>query len=164
MPNTPPCIVTILCAAAWLPASVAPVPSVMRQALEAAVVRLSHGRMHADIGRDAAEKEALAARRSEEVLEVGREEGALTWLVDNVLGWERLQLVDQLPAWLTAHEDAATRTGLANLGADGGEQPLVLGQVGKARTVAFARMDHANARGTQQRAHLLQRLDGHAWP
>mmetsp|Transcript_12602 Transcript_12602/g.40359 ORF Transcript_12602/g.40359 Transcript_12602/m.40359 type:complete len:247 (+) Transcript_12602:1213-1953(+) len=30
-PKTPPCIVTILCAAAWLPLSVAPVPSVMRQ-------------------------------------------------------------------------------------------------------------------------------------
>ena len=28
-PKTPPCIVTILCAAVWLPMSVAPVPSVM---------------------------------------------------------------------------------------------------------------------------------------
>ena len=115
-------------------------------AFEAAIIRLSHGRVDAHVRCDAAEEEALASRRAEEVLEVGREEGALSRLVDDVLGWERLQIVDQLPARLAAHEDAAARTGLANLGADGGRtKPLVLGEIGEARAVAFARMDNAHA-------------------
>jgi len=132
-------------------------------ALEAPVVGLSHRCVHAHIGRDAAEEQTRHAARAKEVLEVGCAEGALAWFVDDVFARQWLQLVDQLPSRLTTHEHAAHWPRLANLGADGRRaQPLVLRQIGKARSVALARMDHSHIGAARRLEHSLQRLDRRA--
>ena len=61
-PNTPPCIVIIFSAASWLPGSVARGAVRQQQALEAAVVGLAHGGVHADVGGDAGEDQVARCR------------------------------------------------------------------------------------------------------
>ena len=66
----------------------------------------------------------------------------------------------QLPSGLTTHEHAAHWPRLANLGADSRRaQSLVLRQIGEARSVALARMDHSHTGIARRLDHSLQRLD-----
>ena len=88
-PNTPPCIFTILIAATWLPRSVAPQQSSSTQAFEAAVVRLAHRGVHADVRGDAGQDQVRDAPRAQDQFEVGRAERALAGLVDDDLARQR---------------------------------------------------------------------------
>ena len=113
-----------------------------QQALEAAVVGLAHGRVHADVGGDAGEDDVVDAARAQDQLEVGGAERALARLVDDRLARQRRELGDDLPARLAAHQDAAAGPGIADAGADLPRAPaLVGGQVGQVGPVALARVD-----------------------
>ena len=57
----------------------------------AAIVGLAHGRVHADLGGDAADDQRLDAAVVQERVQVGREERALARLVDDRLARERVR-------------------------------------------------------------------------
>ncbi len=84
------------------------------QALEAAVVGLADGGVHAHLGGDAADDQARDPVVAEDQLEVGRVERALAGLVEHDLARQRRDRVDDVVALLPADEDAA----LGALGAD----------------------------------------------
>jgi hypothetical protein len=98
-PKTPPCILTILSAASWLPRSVAPQQS-SAQAFEAAVVRLAHRGVDADVGGDAGQDQVVDAARAQDQLEVGGAERPLAGLVDDDLARFGVELGDDVPARL----------------------------------------------------------------
>ena len=113
-----------------------------QQALEAAVVGLAHGGVHADVGGDAGEDHVADAARAQDQLEVGGAERALAGLVDDRLAGQRRELGDDLPARLAAHQDAAARARVADAGADALRAPaLVGGQVGQVGPMALAGVD-----------------------
>ena len=112
------------------------------ETLEAAVVGLAHGRVHAHVGRDAGEHEVVDAARAQDQLEIGGAERALPGLVDDHLARPRRQFGNDLPARLATHEDLAAGPGIADAGADPPRAPpFVRGQVGQIGPVAFARVD-----------------------
>ena len=116
-PNTPLCIVTIF-RAALVVAVVGGAAAVgQQQALEAAVVGLAHGGVHADVGGDAGEHEVADAARAQDQVEVGGVERALARLVDDGSPGARRELGDDLPARLAPDQDAAARPRIADAGA-----------------------------------------------
>ena len=75
----------------------------------------------------------------------------------------RLQLGDDLPARLAAHEDAAARPLVADAGADALRAPALVGrQVGEVGLVALAGVDDRIALGAHRLEHVLDRPDRRA--
>ncbi len=67
---------------------------------------------------------------------------------------ERVELRNDVPAGLAAHQDAAARAGVADAGADPARAPaLVRRQVGEIGPMALARMDDVVALGAHRRQH-----------
>ena len=123
-----------------------------QHAFEAAIVRLAHGGMDADVGRDPRKRDIVDSAGAQHQLEVGGAEGSLARLVDHGLARQRLQFVDDLPAKLPAHENFPARPGVADSGADPLRSPALVGrQVRKIRTMTFARVDDEIALGTGRR-------------
>ena len=85
----------------------------------------------------------------EDQLQVGGAERALARLVDDDLARQRGELVDDVPARLAAHEDAAARAEVADADAvlaDPARAPaLVRGQVGEVGAMALAGVDDGEA-------------------
>ena len=79
------------------------------QALEAAVVGLAHRGVHAHLGGDAADEQAVDPVVAQDQLEVRRVEGALAGLVEDHLAGRGRDRVDDVVALLPADEDAALR-------------------------------------------------------
>src|SRR3954447_7879656 len=84
------------------------------EAVEAAVVGLADGGVHADLGGHPGDDEVRDLRPVEQLAEAGRVEGALAGLVDDRLAGDRGQLVDDVVAVLAADEDAAVGAGVAD--------------------------------------------------
>ncbi len=82
------------------------------EALEAPVVGLPHGRVHADLGRDAGHDERGDALPGQQLAEVGGVEGALAGFVDDRLVSEGLEVVDDVVTVLTPDQDPALRAGI----------------------------------------------------
>ena len=129
-------------------------------ALEAAIVRLAHRRVHAHIRRDAGQHDVANAAGIEDQLEIGSAERSLAGLVDDDLAGQWRKLRDNVPAGFAAHEDASAWPGVTDAGADLARAPaLVRRQIGKVRPMAFARMDDVIAAGAHGRHHGADRLD-----
>ena len=123
-----------------------PAAILQQHAFEPSVVRLPHGGMDADIRGDAGEHEVSNAARTQDQLQIGGAEAALTGLVDDRFSIARSKLGNDLPARLPAHQDATARSGIADAGADLLRAPaFVGGQIGKVRPVSLARMEKAAA-------------------
>jgi len=134
-----------------------------QQALEPAVVGLAHRRMDADVGRDPRQREIGDAAQSQHQFEIGGAEGALAGLVDNRLAGQRGQLRNDLPARLAAHQDAATRAGVANAGTDSPRAPaLVCREVGEVGSMPLARVEDMEAVAAHYGEHRCDRLDRRA--
>ena len=84
------------------------------QALEAAVVRLAHRAVDADVGRRARDQQRADPAGRQDRREIGAPEGAVGALVDDELAGQRLQLGNDLEAGLAADQEAAERPGLAD--------------------------------------------------
>jgi len=97
-----------------------------QQALEAAVIGLTHCRMHADVGCDTRQHEVGNAAKPQHQFEIGGAKGALAGLVDDRFAGQRGHVRNDLPAQLTAHQDAAARAGIANAGADAPRAPALV--------------------------------------
>jgi hypothetical protein len=126
------------------------------QAVVAAVVRLAHCRVDADLGRHAADHELANAAVVQQRIEVGRVERALAGLVDYRLAWRGLERIDDVVPILAAHEDAAHRARVADAVLQPPAQLLVERQIGEVGAMAFARMhdEHAFAARLE---HLARR-------
>jgi hypothetical protein len=134
-----------------------------QQALEAAVVGLAHGGVHADVGRDAGEHDVAQAPRAQHQLEIGGAERALARLVDDRLAGFWRELRDDLPARLAAHQDTAARARIADPGIDPPRAPaLVLRQVGQIGAMTLAGMDDRVALLAHRAEHAPDRLDRRA--
>ncbi len=70
---------------------------------------------------------------SQHQFEIGGAEGALAGLVADRLAGQRGQFRYDLPARLTAHQDAPARAGVAYAGADARAPALVRRKVGEVR-------------------------------
>ena len=159
-PNTPPCILIICSAAVWLPGSVGAAAVGQKQALEAAIVGISHRCMDADIGGDAGQDEVGDAARAQDQLQVGRVEATFAGLVDHDLTGQGRQIRNDLPPRFAAGEDASAGAGIADAGADlAGPPSLVGGQIGQVGAMAFACMDDGIAARPQRRKDLGNRTD-----
>src|SRR3984957_3265471 len=100
-----------------------------QKALKAAVVRLAHRRVHADVCRDTSKDKIVDAARAHHECEMGRAERAFTRLVDDRLSGQRLQFVDDIPTRLATHKDASAWSLVADAGADSLRAPaLVVGK------------------------------------
>src|SRR5208283_1159941 len=96
-----------------------------QQAFKAAIVRLAHGGVHADVGGDAGQHEIVDAARSHDQFEIGRAERALARLVDDRLARLGREFVDDVPARLAAYQNSPARTGVADAGADALRAPAL---------------------------------------
>ena len=125
-----------------------------KQALVAQIVGVAHGGVHADVGGDAGQHDVADTGSLQHQLQVGGHERALAGLVDDHFARLRLELGDDLPAGLAAHQDAAARPLVADAGADPLRAPALVGrQVGEVGLVALARVDDAVALGAHGGKH-----------
>ena len=77
--------------------------------------------------------------------------------------FERLELVDDLPARLAAHQDAAARARIADAGTDLTRAPALVGrQIGEIGAMALAGVDDVEALGARGGKRALDRLDRRA--
>ena len=147
-PNTPPCILIMCSAAAWLPASVAPQQSDSSRhskprSLASRIVVWTQTSVVMPV-----RMMLPMPSRAQDQFQVGGVEAAFAGLVDDDLAGQRRQIRNDLPARLAARQDAAAWAGIADAGADLARAPaLVRRQVGQVGTVALARMDDRIARG-----------------
>src|SRR5205085_10093215 len=134
-----------------------------QHAFEAAIVRLAHGGVDANVGGDAGENEVADLPRPQDELEIGGAEAALAGLVDDRFAGKRRKLCDDLPAGLAAHQDAAARARIADAGTDLLRAPPLVGrQVGEIRPVALAGVDDLIMFGAHGGEHAADRLDRRA--
>ena len=132
-----------------------------QEALVPAVVGLAHGGVDADVGGDAPEDDAFDPARAQDEVQVRRAEGSLPRLVHDVLGAQRVELGDDVPAGLAPYEDPAARPGVADARARlPRPPPLVVGEVRQGRAVALARVYHPDPRGASGGEDRAERLDG----
>src|SRR6185436_16488732 len=129
------------------------------QAVVAAIVRFTHGRVHAHLRRDAAHHQLADAAVVQHRVEVGGVEGALAGLVDYRLARRRLELVDDVVAVFAPHQDAPHRSGVADAVLQPAAQLLARGQVGKVRAVPLARMDHEHPAAARRVEYLARGRD-----
>ena len=117
-PKTPPCILIICNAAAWLPASVAPQQS--------ASSRHSNPRSFASrivVWTQTSVVIPVSIRlqytaRAQDQFQIGGVKTAFAWLVDHDLPRQRRKIGNDLPARFPACQDAAAGSGIADAGAD----------------------------------------------
>src|SRR5579859_4571595 len=109
-----------------------------QETLETAIVRIPHGRVDADVSRDAGENQVLDSVPAEHQLEIGGVERALAGLVDDRLAGDGSHFGNDFPARLAANEDAATWSLVTDAGAHALRAPALVGrQVGQVGPVAF---------------------------
>src|SRR5579871_205154 len=138
-----------------------------QQTLVAAVVRLAHGGVDADVRGDAGQDQVGDPPLAQDEVEVRRAEGPLPRLVDDRLSRPRRQLGDDVPPRLAPDQDAAAGSRVAD--ADplvAGRPPrapaLVGGQVGEIRAVPLARVDDRVAARAHAGQDASDRLDAGA--
>ena len=114
----------------------------------AAVVGFAHGRVHADLGRHAADEQRVDAAVAQQRVQIGRVERALARLVDDGLAGDRRQRGDDVVARLAANQDAAHRARRADAQRRRAALDLRARRVGEVGAMALARVDdqHAAAR------------------
>jgi len=89
-----------------------------QHALEAAVVRFAHRRVHADVGGDAGEDQVADTTAMQDELQIGGAERALAGLVDDRLARHRVELGNDVPTRFAAHENAAAGAGVTDARTD----------------------------------------------
>src|SRR3569832_2807082 len=113
-----------------------------QHAFEAAIVGFAHGGVNADIGGEAGEHDILDAAHAQQQFEVGGAERSLAGLVDDGFAGARIEIRNDVPARLAAHENATARAGIADAGAAQARAPALVGrQIGKVGTMSFAGVD-----------------------
>ena len=112
-----------------------------QQALVAAIVGVAHRRVHADVGRDAGERDVLDALAAEQQVEIGGVERSLARLVDDRFARQRRELGNELPARLAANENLSARARIADARADALAAPaLVRRQIAQIGPMPLARV------------------------
>ncbi|OIQ64530.1 hypothetical protein GALL_539200 [mine drainage metagenome] len=131
-----------------------------QDAFEAAVVRLPHGGVDADIGGDAGEDDILDAAQPQDQFKIGGVETALAGLVDDGLARQRCQVGNDLPPGLATDQHASARAGVADAGADLPRSPaFVRGQVREIGAVALTGMNDVETLRAHHGEQPLDRLD-----
>mmetsp|Transcript_51052 Transcript_51052/g.108458 ORF Transcript_51052/g.108458 Transcript_51052/m.108458 type:complete len:238 (-) Transcript_51052:5-718(-) len=134
------------------------------QAFVAAVVRLSHRGVNADVRGDATEDNVLDTLGAEDHVKIRGVEGALTRLVDDGLVGKRGELGDDVPTIFATHEDAAAGALVTNalaVGANLAGSPSLVGrEVSQVRAVALTGVHDVVACFTHGVHDLSDGLDG----
>ena len=113
-PKIPPWAAIISSPTRWNSGKYEPTQSAGHQDLVAPVVRLAHGGVHADLGGDAGDDQAGDVVGLQDRLQVGGIERPFARLVDHDLSVGGRQLVDDVVSVLTADQDAAVRSWIAD--------------------------------------------------
>src|ERR1017187_3500937 len=99
------------------------------------------------------------------MLEIGRAEASLTWLVDDGFPRRWRELRNDLPARLASHEHAAARPRIADAHAGfrpPGPPSLVGRKVRQIGAVTFSRVVHGKSPHAERRENTVDRLDARA--
>ena len=108
----------------------------------AAVIGLADGGVHAHLRGHAGHDELLDASVLQDGVQVGREEGALAWLVNHRLRGHRVELGNDVVPGLAANENAAHRPSIADARLAATTNLLGRRQVTEVGTMALARVHH----------------------
>src|SRR5258706_1441953 len=118
-----------------------------QEALEAAIVGLAHGALHADLGGDSGEDEVGHRRLPQQVPQRGGVEGPLAGLEDDGLTRQRRQVRHDVIARLAVDQDAAHGPGVADAHRRASAAALGGRTVGEIGAMSLARVQHAEAVG-----------------
>ena len=116
-------------------------------AVVTAVIRLAHGGVDAHLGGHAGDDEVFHSAMLKDGMKIGGVECALTGLVDHGLVGKRVELGNDVVAFLPADEDAPHRPGITDGGGAAPADFLCRRQIGKIGAVAFAGVDDLQAGG-----------------
>src|SRR5579883_1031226 len=97
-----------------------------QETLEATIVRFTHGRVNADVGRDARENQMGDPAHAKDHFKVGRVEAAFAGLIDHELARARGKLRNDLPARLATHQNTPQWAGVANSCTDLSAPPVLI--------------------------------------
>ena len=108
----------------------------------AAVIRLAHGGVHADLGGDTAHEQRLDAAGAQDGVEVGLVERAFAGFIDHRLAVDRGELGHNVVPRLAADQDAAHGSRRADAQRRVAALDLERRRVGKVGAMALAGVDH----------------------
>src|SRR5207245_933876 len=112
-----------------------------QQALVAAVVRLAHRGLHADLGRDAGQEQMRDSLRSQHLVQRRRIESTLAGLDDDGLAGPRSELRHDVVTRLAVDQNPTHRARVPDPERGPAALPLGRRAIGEIRTVTLARVD-----------------------